>query len=228
MPPFLPAARLAPAHVPQARNSFIGAHAAQDLQVHIEPWPQRQDHDQVAVFWNGTFVDARPAALAGHEAFSIPPWLIGNGVAHVRYQVLRVGQRPWCSPNLRLWVKLKCPGGGQLGDDINPSLAPLGLAARLLDQPVRLHALGAGLAFSLAPWRHMAADDAATLRWGDRRLDLPAVTAKQVGRALRGLIPASLIHEAGPHGYTEVSYCIIDRAGNHSGWAHGRCIDVRP
>jgi hypothetical protein len=72
----------------------------------------------------------------------------------------------------------------------------------------------------------MDAYDEITLRWGDMRLDLPALTQDDVGMPIVVDVPAELVREAGDDPHLEVSYCVIDRVGNNSRWAPPRLIKV--
>ena len=72
----------------------------------------------------------------------------------------------------------------------------------------------------------MAKGDRITLRWGDLRLDLPALEQSQVGNPLLVKIPLTLIREGGPDRHLELSYCILDRVGNRSQWAPATHLQV--
>jgi hypothetical protein len=70
----------------------------------------------------------------------------------------------------------------------------------------------------------MAAHDEITLRWGDLRVDLPAISAREVGMPVIYTVPPEFIREACVEEAQEITYCIIDRAGNNSRWAPARII----
>ncbi|MNJ63283.1 hypothetical protein D3C77_591760 [compost metagenome] len=93
------------------------------------------------------------------------------------------------------------------------------LASRLRREGLFLDNQTGDLPCTLAPYRNMAEGDRITLRWGDLRLDLPALDQCQVGHPLQTKIPLALIQEGGPDLHLELSYCILDQVGNRSQWA---------
>lgn len=58
-------------------------------------------------------------------------------------------------------------------------------------------------------------------------MDLPPLTAEDVGEPVDLVIPPALIIEGGDEQLLEVTYCIIDRVGNNSLWAPPREIRIR-
>jgi hypothetical protein len=72
----------------------------------------------------------------------------------------------------------------------------------------------------------MAPRDEITLRWGDLRMDLAALDPAQVGRPIIFIVPPAFISEACIDGAQEITYCIIDRAGNNSRWAPARVVNT--
>jgi len=72
----------------------------------------------------------------------------------------------------------------------------------------------------------MTAGDAITLRWGDVRMDLPKIPARDIGRAVHVWVPATVIAEAGDDCRLEVTYCVLDRVGNNSRWAPARTLRI--
>jgi hypothetical protein len=174
--------------------------------------------DVVLLFWGQRFVGAH--TLQAHEAnggivMRIPAGFLHNGIHRLRYRLLKPGHHPLCSPDRRVLVKLDCPGG----NGAHACLQPLQLTRRLRREGLFLDALNNDLPCTLAPYRHMAKGDRITVRWGDLRLDLPALEQAQVGNPLQVEIPLALIRESGPDRHLELSYCILDRVGNRSQWA---------
>jgi hypothetical protein len=80
---------------------------------------------------------------------------------------------------------------------------------------------------SIEPYLNMAPHDEITVRWGDLRMDLPPLTAQDVGAPVALVVPPDLILEAGDEQRLEATYCIIDRVGNNSLWAPPREIHVQ-
>ncbi|WP_455921690.1 hypothetical protein [Pseudomonas putida] len=215
---------LSPPALPVCARNGIGVHAANHLSVTITPYPDMDRGDLIELFCNTRFVSAHP--LQAHEIgaelhLPIPASFVLGSEAHLHYRVLRVGHRAQKSPSLSVPVKLDCPGGSLQLDGENQFLAPL----QLTDE-VCLNTLKRGIPFSIEPWRHMAALDCPTLRWGDLRLDLPPLHNSQVGEAIKGRIPKSMVREAGQDPHLEVTYCILDRVGNPSSWAPARQVRV--
>ncbi|MNF92725.1 hypothetical protein D3C84_753770 [compost metagenome] len=79
---------------------------------------------------------------------------------------------------------------------------------------------------TIEPYLNMAADDEITLRWGDVRMDLPRLTANDVGQPIQVWVPPAIIIEAGEDLRLEVTYCILDRVGNNSRWAPARTLKI--
>ncbi|QKZ07394.1 hypothetical protein [Pseudomonas eucalypticola] len=216
---------LSPPSLPQCPHG-IGVHAAGHLSATIGPYPAMNDGDLVELFCNDAFVCARSAMAGQVLRLPLPPSFIEDGEAHLHYRVLRVGHRAQKSPSLRVPVKLLCPGAPLAHDPENPFLAPLHLPERILREGLCLNRIKRGMAFTIAPWLNMAAEDRVTLRWGDLRLDLPALLPGQVGLPVNGRIPKALIREAGLDDHQEATYCVLDRVGNPSGWAPARQVRV--
>jgi hypothetical protein len=215
---------LSPPTLPACASHGIGLHAASHLTARIAPYPDMSQGDLVELFWNTRFVLAHPIQADEVDRalqLPIPASFVFSGEAHLHYRVLRVGHRAQKSPSLSVAVKLDCPGGSLLQDGENQFLAPV-----QLPDTVCLNDLKRGVPFSIEPWRHMAALDSLTLRWGDLRLDLPPLHASQPGQPIKGRIPKSMVREAGQDAHLEVTYCILDRVGNPSGWAPARQVCV--
>lgn len=229
MPHALDGHELALAVLPQMVNGGIGQHAAAQLQVTIAAWPGMSEGDLLELFWEGRYVassQVRRADVGQPLSLRVPESFVHNGHAHVHYQVLKVGSAPWRSSLVEVLVKLDCPGGlwNQHGCEENQFLPPLVVPAQVLQTGVTAGHAKRGLTLILEPYRHMAAMDAITLQWGDVRIDLPTLLDTQVGKPLKAKIPGSVILESGPDDRLEVTWCVIDRVGNHSGWAPARTV----
>jgi hypothetical protein len=83
-----------------------------------------------------------------------------------------------------------------------------------------------GVPLTIEPYLNMAEDDAITLRWGDVRMDLAALTAADVGLPIQVWVPPAVIVEAGEDLRLDVTYCILDRVGNNSRWAPPRTLKI--
>ncbi|MGY4491338.1 hypothetical protein [Pseudomonas sp. TE3610] len=215
---------LSPPTLPPCASHGISLHAANHLSATIAPYPDMDQGDLVELFCNSRFVSAHPLQaddIGNTLQLPIPASFVLSGEAHLHYRVLRVGHRAQKSQSLSVPVKLDCPGGSLQVDGENQFLAPV-----QLPDEVCLNTLKRGIPFSIEPWRHMAALDCLTLRWGDLRLDLPPLHGDQVGEPIKGRIPKSMVREAGQDAHLEVTYCILDRVGNPSGWAPSRQVRV--
>nr|BFE92344.1 hypothetical protein GCM10020185_28800 [Pseudomonas brassicacearum subsp. brassicacearum] len=108
----------------------------------------------------------------------------------------------------------------------NQGLAPVRIPGTIRRQGVNPNQIKRGVPLTIEPYLNMAAGDAVTLRWGDVRMDLPAVTASEVGQPINIWVPPQIILEAGEDLRLEVTYCILDRVGNNSHWAPPRTLKI--
>jgi hypothetical protein len=141
---------------------------------------------------------------------------------------MQVGQGPAVSLAAQVEIKLDCPGGQSLtlcGHE-NQHLAPVGLPETIRRQGVNPNQIKRGVPLTIEPYLNMATDDEITLRWGDARMDLPRITAGEVGQPIQVWVPPAIILEAGEDLRLEVTYCILDRVGNNSGWAPPRRLRI--
>lgn len=215
---------LAAARLPQLVNGAIGQLAAAHLHAIVEPWPGMQAGDLLELFWDGLFIASR--LIYAHDLgqptrLRIPPGFIQPPLGVLHYQILKIGEAPWVSPRCTVAVKLLAPGDAcnAARQAENPQLASVSFADSLLRHGVNSRHLKRGVAFRIAPYAHMAALDAITLRWGDVSLDLAPLTTADLGLPIKGRVPAAVAFEAGPDEHLEVTYSVIDYVGNHSGWA---------
>jgi hypothetical protein len=123
---------------------------------------------------------------------------------------------------------LETPGGQLVSADgeENQGLAPVIFSESVMRNGLTADQLENGVEVTIETYPNMEAYDEITLRWGDVRLDLPALDEFQVGKAINVYVPATLIKEAGDDPHQEVTYCVIDRVGNNSRWAPSRSIKV--
>lgn len=214
---------LPPPALPDVAHEGIGLAAASNLRACIQTNAAMQTGDVLELFWGNCFVAAHQLStndLDQHISLQVPRTLLHPGVNRVHYRLLKPGYRPVKSPSLQVLIKLACPGGDTLCETTeNPALAPLSLAPAIVRHGLDLQRLGPTLPFRIAPYLNMAEGDEITLRWGDVRLDLPALDADAIGLAVHGEIPRALVIEAGADDFLDISYCVLDRVGNSSQWA---------
>jgi hypothetical protein len=223
--------KLSAPSLPQAHNGGIGVEAAAHLLVTINPYPTMEEGDLIELFWGGCYVTA--AKLTSVDVgqpliLRVPESFLRSGTGRTWYQVQKVGHPPSLSPRTAVLIKLDSPGGllAEPGIDENQGLAPLAVADSLLRQGLTVRQLKRGVALTIEAYQNMAAHDEITLRWGDLRMDLPALHPEDVGKPITLKVPPSLIREAGADPQLEVTYCIIDQVGNNSRWAPPRALKV--
>lgn len=227
-PPRLPAPT-----IPQATRQGIGMKVASHLMVHVEPYDDMDTGDLIELFWNGCYVASRilkASDLGKTITLRLPESFLQNGKARTYYQVMKVGGSPVVSACRKLWVKLDAPGGQLLSPSAeeNQGLAPLTVPPSVARRGLTSRHISHGLPLSIEPYLNMAAHDEITVRWGDLRMDLPPLTADNVGVPVDLIVPPDLILEAGDEQRLEATYCIIDRVGNNSLWAPPREIRIQP
>ncbi|WP_413793570.1 MULTISPECIES: hypothetical protein [unclassified Pseudomonas] len=224
--PELAAPTLANAH-PAGINIANAAH----LEVTIAPYPGMDAGDLIELFWDNCYVGSRAlsqAEVSGPITLRVPESFIANGNSHIHYRLMQVGRGPALSARQQVQVKLDCPGGqpSALSGDENQGLAPVRIPATIRRQGVNPNQIKRGVPLSIEPYLNMAAGDAVTLRWGDVRMDLPALTASDVGQPINVWVAPQVILEAGEDLRLEVTYCILDRVGNNSLWAPPRTLKI--
>jgi len=225
-PPLLTAPTL-----PQAHREGINALAATQLQVDIAPYPGMEEGDLIELFWNDCFAASRriTACKVGMSThLRVPQSFVQDGRACVHYQVMQVGYGPARSASARVKVKTNYPGGEPsplLGDE-NQNLAPVDLPETIRRHGVNGRQVRRGIPLAIEPYLNMSCGDAITLRWGDVRLDLPKIAARDVGLAVQVWVPSAVIVEAGDDCRLDVTYCILDRVGNNSRWAPARMLSI--
>lgn len=217
--------------LPQANKHGVGVNAAAHLMVSIKPYPAMDEGDLIELFWGGCYVASKllTAADVGQSvALRVPESFLQSGTVRTWYQVQKVGSTPSLSPGKDVLIKLECPGGYPTDPDTeeNQRLAPLAVPDTLLRHGLTAKQLRHGVAMTIEAYQNMAAKDEITLRWGDLRMDLPAINAKDVGKPITLNVPPTLIREAGEDEQLEVTYCIIDQVGNNSRWAPPRALRV--
>ncbi|NWN51520.1 hypothetical protein HT121_30140 [Pseudomonas sp. MAFF 301514] len=217
--------------LPQAIGNGINALAATHLQVDIAPYPGMDEGDLIELFWNNCFAASRRVTACRIGAVThlrVPESFVLDGPARVHYQVMQVGHAPARSGVTRVRVKTLYPGGqpSPLYLDENQNLAPVGLPDTIRRYGVNAGQVRRGIPLTIQPYLNMANGDAITLRWGDVRLDLPKVQAREVGQAVQVWVPSTVILEGGDDCRLEVTYCILDRVGNNSLWAPARTLRI--
>ncbi|KAB0520402.1 MULTISPECIES: hypothetical protein [Pseudomonas] len=217
--------------LPQAVGNGINALAAAHLQVDIPPYPGMDEGDLIELFWNNCFAASRRITTGKIGEFThlrVPESFVLEGPTQVHYQVMQVGHGPARSAVTRVRVKTLCPGGqpSPLCGDENQNLAPVGLPDIIRRYGVNASQVRRGIPLTIEPYLHMTTGDAITLRWGDVRLDLPKIRAREVGLAVQVWVPSTVIIEAGDDCRLEVTYCILDRVGNNSRWAPARTLRI--
>ena len=218
-------------YLPQSNKHGIGASAAADLRVHIDPWPEMDCGDLIELFWGGCYAASKLLSESdiGHTSvLHVPESFLRSGKVKTYYRVTKIGSEPIKSPGAKLWVKLETPGGQLVSGegDENQGLAPATFAESVMQDGLTARHFDEGVQLTLDAYPNMDAYDEITLRWGDMRLDLPALTQDDVGMPIVVDVPAALVREAGDDPHLEVSYCVIDRVGNNSRWAPARLIKV--
>ncbi|MDE1168314.1 MAG: hypothetical protein PW845_23770 [Pseudomonas sp.] len=213
---------LLPPGLPQLSHDGIGLLAASHLVVRIEPYACMEEGDLLELFWGERFVTSRflNCTDVDYPIFMrVPESFAESGVAHIHYQVMKIGISPLISPVAHVTVKLDCPGGIAAGSEENQYLAPLSLPVPVKQCGVSLSHIKRGVPVAIEPYLNMAEGDAITLRWGDLRLDLPALQGRDVDNIVHARVPKAMVLEGGRDERLEVTYCVIDRVGNASGWA---------
>jgi hypothetical protein len=224
--------KLSAPSLPQAQKGGIGVEAAAHLFVTIKPYRAMEEGDLIELFWDGCYVTAvklTPADIGQPLELRVPESFLRSGTGRTWYQVQKVGHPPTLSPRTAVLIKLDCPGGllAEPGINENQGLAPLAVADTLLRHGLTAKQLKRGVALTIEAYQNMAAHDEITLRWGDLRMDLPALHPDDVGKPITLKVPPRLIREAGEDPQLEVTYCIIDQVGNNSRWAPPRALKVR-
>ncbi|WP_397450491.1 hypothetical protein [Pseudomonas sp. NA-150] len=229
-PTFNPLKLLAPV-LPQANKHGIGTHAAAHLIVTVSPYASMEEGDLIELFWGGCYVASKQltaADLGKPAALRVPESFLHSGRISVWYQVQKIGSTPSLSPVTDVSIKLDCPGGQLIDSGIgeNQGLAPLAVPDTVLRNGLTARQLKHGVALTIEAYQNMAVKDEITLRWGDLRMDLPAINAEDVGKPITLKVPPTLIRDAGEDEQLEVTYCVIDRVGNNSRWAPPRALKV--
>jgi len=217
--------------LPQSNRQGIGALAAAHLTVEIQPYPEMESGDLIELFWGSCYVASThltESDIGQITALHVPESFLRSGKVKTYYQVTKIGCQPVKSPCCKLWVKLETPGAELVSADgeENQGLEPVRFTHAMMINGLGPKQLKRGVDLSIEAYPNMEAYDEITLRWGDVRMDLPALTEDDVGRTIKVHIPASLIEEAGDDPHQEVTYCVIDRVGNNSRWAPPRTIKV--
>ncbi|WP_296259976.1 MULTISPECIES: hypothetical protein [unclassified Pseudomonas] len=218
-------------YLPQSNKQGIGALAATHLLVNIDPYPQMECGDLIELFWGDCYVASTllsESDIGYTSVLHIPESFLQSGKVKTYYRVTKIGSESVRSPSCKVWVKLETPGGHLVSaeGDENQGLAPVKFPDSVMHRGLSAQQVKDGIHVTIEPYLHMEVYDEITLRWGDIRMDIPALTEQQVGRDITLHVPAALIREAGDDPHQEVTYCIIDRVGNNSLWAPARSLKV--
>lgn len=215
----------------KSHKSGINLTSAAHLLVEVAPYPGMEDGDLIELFWDDCYVASKvlnTRDVGTTVTLRVPESFIANGCSRIHYRLMQVGQGPALSAATRVQIKLDCPGGqpsAMCGDE-NQSLAPVNIPETIRRQGVNPNQVRRGVPLTIEPYLNMAIDDEITLRWGDVRMDLPALKASEVGEPIHVWVPPAIILEAGEDLRLEVTYCILDRVGNNSRWAPARTLKI--
>ncbi|MDI1332936.1 MAG: hypothetical protein Q7U27_20645 [Pseudomonas sp.] len=215
----------------QSHKTGINVTSAAHLLIDVAPYPGMDEGDLIELFWDNCYVASRVLMaddVGEVVSLRVPQSFIANGSSCIHYRVMQVGQGPALSLATRVQIKLDCPGGQPLtlcGHE-NEHLAPVGIPETIRRQGVNPNQIKRGVPLTIEPYLNMAVDDEITLRWGDVRMDLPQLKADEVGQPVQVWVPPAIILEAGEDLRLEVTYCILDRVGNNSGWAPPRWLKI--
>ena len=220
--------KLAAPTLTQSNKHTICARAAEQLFVTVAPYINMEEGDLIELFWDGCYISSQQLTRAdiGHPiSLRVPESFIQNGTARLYYRVMHVGSSPALSAQLKVLVKLDCPGGEAIGEE-NQGLAPVMIPDPILRYGVNPSQIKRGVPVTIEPYRNMASEDEITLLWGDVRMDLPKLRQVDVNKPVSVFVPPEIIQEAGEDSKLEVTYCVIDRVGNNSRWAPARTLKV--
>lgn len=209
-------------------KNTICARAAEQLFIHITPYINMEEGDLIELFWDGYYVTSQQISKADMGlpvALRVPESFIQNGTARLYYRVMHIGSSPALSAQLKVLIKLDCPGGHVIGEE-NQGLAPVMIPEPIQRYGVNPSQMKRGVPVSIDPYRNMAVDDEITLLWGDVRMDLPKLRKADVDQPISVFVPPQIIQEAGEDPKLEVTYCVIDRVGNNSRWAPARTLKI--
>ncbi|MHA3736023.1 hypothetical protein ACXR0M_10130 [Pseudomonas sp. Eth.TT006] len=213
------------------QNNAINLAAAAHLLIDVLPYKGMDNGDLIELFWNNCYVASRVLIsedLGSAVSLRVPESFIASGTARIHYRVMQVGQGPALSAATRVQVKLDCPGGqpSALCGDENQQLAPVMLPETIRRHGVNPNQIKRGVPLTIEPYPNMAEDDEITLRWGDARMDLPKISAADVGQPIQVWVPPAIILEGGEDLRLDVTYCILDWVGNNSRWAPPRTLKI--
>ena len=220
--------KLAAPTLAQSSKHTVCARAAEQLIITIVPYINMEEGDLIELFWDGCYVTSQQltrADIGQSVSLRVPESFIQNGTARLYYRVMHIGSSPALSAQLKVLVKLDCPGGEAIGEE-NQGLAPLMIPEPIQRYGVNPSQMKRGVPVTIEPYRNMASEDEITLLWGDMRLDLPKLRQVDINKPVSVFVPPEIIQEAGEDSKLEVTYCVIDRVGNNSRWAPTRTLKV--
>ncbi|KAI2692971.1 hypothetical protein [Pseudomonas sp. TNT3] len=215
----------------QSDKDSINISSAAHLLIDVAPYAGMDKGDLIELFWDDCYVASKVLAardVCKTVSLRVPESFIASGASSVRYRVMQIGQEPALSPAMQVHVKLDCPGGQPppvCGDE-NQNLALVNLPEAIQRKGVNSRQIKRGVPLTIEPYLNMDVDDEITLRWGDARMDLPRLKPCDIGQPIQVWVPSAIILEAGEDLRLEVTYCVLDRAGNNSRWAPVRRLKI--
>ncbi|HEF4760572.1 TPA: hypothetical protein SAN82_003014 [Pseudomonas putida] len=215
----------------QSHKTGINITCAAHLLIDVPPYPAMDKGDLIELFWDNCYVASRVVTttdVGESVQLRVPESFVTSGTSRIHYRVMQVGQGPATSATRHVQIKIDCPGGqpSEWCGDENQSLTPVSIPETIRRHGLNPSQIKRGVPLTIEPYLNMAADDEITLRWGDVRMDLPALKASDVGQPIQVWVPPAIIVEAGEDLRLEVTYCILDRVGNNSRWAPARMLRV--
>nr|WP_063571285.1 Ig-like domain-containing protein [Luteibacter rhizovicinus] len=213
------------------RDQLLGDFAT--VQVTVGPWDYADLSDTILLHWGDQWTQSFPVKdTNGAQLLSIPGVDIagdplgngdhysGEGTQTVWYEVRTVGGEHPPSSTQDVVVKTARPGGEDPRPDtpVNDNLG----APTANPDPVEEGTTG--VTFSVSPWANITTDDKLTLVLGGYRFDFPAIANTITTQTL--ILTAEQIEaiDGGPQ--TPVTYEIVDRVGNRSGYAPYLLLDI--
>lgn len=99
-------------YLPQSNKHGIGASAAPDLRVHIDPYPEMDCGDLIELFWGGCYAASKLLSESdiGHTSvLHVPESFLRSGKVKTYYRVTKIGSEPIKSPGAKLWSNWRFP-----------------------------------------------------------------------------------------------------------------------
>jgi hypothetical protein len=213
------------------RDQLLGDFAT--VQVTVGPWDFPNMTDVILLHWGDQWTQSFPVKdTNGAQLLAIPGADIagdpsgngdhysGEGRHEVWYEIKTIAGAHPPSAVTEVAVKTARPGGEDPKPDtpINDNLkAPVAAPDPVEQNTVEV-------TFAVAPWANIFTDDKLTLVLGGYRFDFPAITNATATQTLT--LSAEQIAAIGGGPQTPVTYEVIDRVGNRSGYAPYLLLDI--